>query len=304
MADIVLLRPLWVLALPVVVALAVLAHRHASRPGNWDDQIEPHLMSALARMGRVERGRTGSGAMLPFAVAGLIALALTGPALQRDTARTFRNLDGVVFAVDVSGSTTRDPAWVSAVTLLRGALSGLGGKPAALVVYAGDSYLAAPLTTDHLQLGQTVSLLDETTVPDRGNRPELALALAARLLEEAAVLDGQVVLVTDGEGLGPESLEQAARIAAKGASLSILRLDTTVSGNAAPMAELETVARVGGGSVHSTTDIASFVAAVSDTQPELLAQRDLRLLFYEDYGRYLLSLALLPMLMLFRRDAA
>ena len=303
LGDVLLLRPVWFVAVPLVLALMVWRLRRAGQAGDWGAVIAPHLMAAMARMGRVAPGGGPTALAAPFLIAAVVALALTGPGASRPAAQTFRNLDGVVFVIDVSGSVTRDASWPALVNMARAGLSVLADRPAALIVYAGDSYLAAPLTTDHLQLGQTISLLDADTVPDRGNRPALALSRAADLLQEAAILRGEVLLFTDGQGLGPDVLQATDRIAEQGARLSVVHAETTVSGAALPgQAELEGLAQIGGGAVYFTGDLAAFMRALSPQGATRLERQDLRLLLVVDYGRYLLLFALLPALLLFRRE--
>lgn len=305
LADIAFLRPLWALAVPAIVALAVLSSRRAARIGDWSRRIDPHLMRAMAALGRVDRGAGRWGGLAPFVVAGLAALALTGPALERGDGRTFRNLDGVVFAIDVSGSMTRDARWPAAVAMARAGLSALGTKPAGLIVYGGDAYDASALTTDHLQLGQTISLLDEETAPDRGARPALALRRAAAALERAAVLAGDVVLVTDGGGFGPEALVEAEAIARMGGRLSVVRAETTVADQAPPpRAAFEALARVGGGAVYDLDQAEALMATLAGTADRRLEAQEFRLLFWTDYGRWLLLLALIPAATFFRRETA
>ncbi|MCY0096493.1 vWA domain-containing protein [Hoeflea ulvae] len=257
----------------------------------------------MAALGRVETGRRRLGSSVPFLVAGAVVLALAGPAVQRREAQTFRNLDGVIFVIDVSGSMVRDESWPKLVNVARAGLSVLGSKPAALIVYGGDSYLASPLTTDHVQLGQAVSLLDEDTMPDRGNRPALALGRAADVLQAADILAGDVVLMTDGEGLDANALRAAQRIADIGGRLSVVVSRTTVS-DAPPVgqATFDTFARVGGGKVYDTGDLEAVMADFGETSAARLERQDLQLLLLVDYGRYLLFLALLPALMFFRRE--
>jgi Ca-activated chloride channel family protein len=303
LADIVILRPFWLIALPIVIGLMVWRLRRAGRPGDWQTTIEPHLLAAMTALGRVETGRHRLASSVPFIVTGAVVLALMGPALERRDAQTFRNLDGVVFVIDVSGSVVRDESWPKLVNVARAGLSVLGSKPAALIVYGGDTYLASPLTTDHVQLGQTVSLLDEDTMPDRGNRPALALQRAADVLEAADILAGDVVLMTDGEGLDANAIRAAQRIADMGGRLSVVVSQTTVSG-APPVGQaiFDTLTRVGRGRVYDTNDLSAFMGDFSDNGAARLERQDLQLLLLVDYGRYVLFLALLPALMFFRRD--
>jgi len=303
LADIVILRPIWVIALPVVIALMVWRLRRAGHPGDWQTTIEPHLLAAMTALGRVETGRRQLTSAVPFIVTGAVVLALMGPALERRDAKTFRNLDGVIFVIDVSGSVVRDENWAKLVNMARAGLSVLGSKPAALIVYGGDTYLASPLTTDHVQLGQVVSLLDKDTMPDRGNRPALALERAADVLKEADILAGDVVLMTDGEGLDANAIRAAQRITGMGGRLSVVVSQTTVSG-APPVGQaiFDTLTQVGRGRVYDTSDLSAFMRDFSDSSAARLERQDLHLLLLVDYGRYLLFLALLPALMFFRKD--
>lgn len=304
MSDLTLLRPFWLLALPVLVALAVYMFRRAARPGDWRAQIEPHLLHALSELGRVETGRGGEKAVRPFLIAGLIAFALTGPAMQRPKAETFRNLDGVVFVMDVSASMTRDETWPAVVTMARAGLNALAERPAALIVYAGDSYTAATLTLDHLQIGQTITLLNEKTVPDRGARPAIALTRAAEMLAEAEIIAGEVVLFSDGAGIGPEAENVAQRISDLGARLSIVAPETTISGEVIGREGRETLARIGGGEIYGVDEVEPFMADLRQSGAGRLERQDLQLLLLEDYGRWLLLLALIPAGLFFWRERA
>lgn len=305
LTEITILRPIWLAAIPIVVGLMVIRLRRAGRPGDWHAHIQPHLLAAMAALGKVDTGSDRVSAAAPFVAAAIIAAALTGPAVERKGAQTFRNLDGVVFVIDVSGSMTRDPIWPAVVNMARGGLSVLGSKPAAMIVYAGDSYLAAPLTIDHTQLGQSVSLLDANTVPDKGNRPALALGMAADVLDAASILSGDVILLTDGDGLDAQAIEAAGRINGLGARLSVVVADTTVS-NVPPQTRgtLATMVQMTGGSTYKTDELSRFMGDLGAQGGTRLERQDRQLLLLADFGRCLLILALIPALLFFRREGA
>lgn len=304
LAGVSVLRPLWGLVIPLLIVVAVVRLRRAARPGDWQSRIQPEILTALNALGRVETARASAKSVLPLVIAGTIALALTGPAVEQSRAQTFRNLDGVVFVMDVSGSMSRDPSWTSVVTMARAGVGVLGSRPAALIVYAGDSYLASPLTTDHVQLGQTISLLDDKTVPDRGNRPGLALQQAAQVLKQAEILSGNVVLMTDGAGLGPNTVQAVRDITALGARLWVIAAPTTVSGEDDPTRPeaLRQLVELGGGQLYIPEQVADFMADLDAADAQRLERRDLQLLLLTDVGRYLLLFALLPALLFFRKE--
>ncbi|WP_171173061.1 VWA domain-containing protein [Ruegeria sp. HKCCD8929] len=295
--DVTLLRPLWLLALPVLGLVGWWLWSRRGGFGAWDKAADPVLMQAMAALGRVD----AAAARLPMAVllgaVALCVLALSGPAVERRDTQSYRNLDGVLFLVDASPSVTEDARWPQMLTMGRFGLGALGTRPGGIIVFAGDAYVASDMTADHLQLGQSFSLIDADTVPDPGSRPERALSLAAGLLAGAEVIAGDVVMFTDGAGLGPASLQEAAAIAGQGTRVSLVALGD-------PVPAMATHASVGGGQVFTldqTDDLGRWLADEARTR---LERQDYPLLYWRDMGRYLLVLALLPLLLLFRREAA
>ncbi len=299
-----LLRPFWVLALPIIFLLALRAARRRSSPGDWSGVIDPHLMSAMAELGRIDHARGRWRGIAPFAVAGLVAIALLGPALERGKADTFRNLDGVVFLVDVSASMTRDQTWPATVGMALAGLSVLGTRPAALIVFAGDAYVASTFTTDHRELGQTIALLDDKTVPDKGNRPSLALEKAASMLRDAQILEGDVILLTDGGGVSTQALNGAAVIADLNARLSVVHVATTLApSSSASTAEMEAFVSVGGGGLYELGQAEELLGDLKRASALRLEKQAFQFGFWTDYGRYLLLLALVPAAAFFRRES-
>ena len=295
--EVTLLRPGWLLALPVLALAGWWLWRRQGSLGDWTRAADPGLLGAMAALGRVDTGagRRPMGAAL--AVAALAVLALAGPAVERRDSLSFRNLDGVLFVVDASPSVTGSERWPQMLTMGRFGIAALGTRPGGLIVYGGDAYVATDMTADHLALGQTFSLIEGGMVPDPGSRPARALALAAELLGTAQVVAGDVVLFTDGAGLGPESLTAGSMIAEQGARLSVVSLD-------APGGESVALAGAGGGRVFTLDQTDDLAAWLSEDARTRLERQDYPLLFWKDLGRWLLALALVPLILLFRRQTA
>lgn len=294
--ELTLLRPLWCLMLLPLAVFAWWVLRRGGAVGDWAKAANPALMQAMAAMGRIDEGGRRWSQIACLAVGVIAVVALAGPAIERRDTVSYRNLDGVIFVVDVSSPMTEHSQWQTLQTSGRFALAGLGSRPVALIVYGGDAYRAADMTVDHLQVGQTFSLLGADTVPDKGARPDLGLKLAAQVLEEAEVLAGDVVLFTNGAGLGQASVQAVADIAKTGARLSVVSID-------APTSAIQTHARVGGGQVFDPQDTSALNAWLSQDARARLEQQDYPLLFWHDLGRYVLWLAVIPLLSLFRKDA-
>jgi Ca-activated chloride channel family protein len=294
LADVTLLRPGWLLALPLLGLLGWWCLVRRAGLGDWHRAADPVLLQAMAALGRVDRRSNRGPLFAALAAATVLLFALSGPALERRDTLSYRNLDGVLFLVDVSASVTENDRWPQLQTMGRFGIAALGTRPGGLIVFAGDAYAATDMTLDHLQLGQTFSLLDRNTVPDGGSRPERALSLAHHALQKAEVIAGDVILLTDGEGLGPASLREAEALAALGARLSLIALD-------APGADFHTHAAVGSGRVFALEETDALADWMQQDARTRLEAQDYPLLFWQDFGRALLLLALLPLVTLFRR---
>lgn len=295
--ELTLLRPGWLLALGALAGIGWSLLRRRGGLGDWQRAVDPALLAAMTALGRVDSQSSRGPLWALLAALAVILLALSGPALERRDTLSYRNLDGVLFLVDASPSVTEDARWPQMLTMGRFGLASLGTRPGGLIVYGGDAYVATDMTGDHLQLGQTFSLLTPEIVPDGGSRPERALALAAQLLADAEVIAGDVVLFTDGDGLGPASLQAAAAIAEQGARLSLVSL-------LEPRPAFATHAAAGQGAVFTLEETDAFSDWMREEARTRLEAQDYPLLFWKDMGRYLLALALLPLLLLFRKGAA
>jgi len=172
-----LLRPAWFFVIPAVGLLGVMFALRGQSLGAWDQAIDSPLMAALHRLGKVSQGARQTRWLAPV-IAGLVALALTGPAKERNDGVAFRNLDGVVIVVDLSRSMIEGGRFTDTQTAARLVAQSVGSRQVALIVYGGDAYRASAFTTDAAALGQTIAFLDAKTIPDQGSRPERALALA------------------------------------------------------------------------------------------------------------------------------
>lgn len=301
-----LLRPLWFLAVPVVALLALRAAWRSAPLGDWGKAVDPHLMALFARRGAVLGGRRQANLAAALA-AGILALALTGPAVERPEAATFRNLDATVIVLDLSRSVTEGGRFKEARQAAQAVAEAAGTRSLALIVYAGDAYTALSPTNDRESLATTLFALDADTVPDRGSHPERGLALARRTLAEANVVAADVVLISDGDGIGQAAEREAAAIREKGWQLHALFVPAAKAlppGAPRPdRAGLDRLAAAGGGRATDIDGPQAVLDRVGASTAQHLAAGGYGVLAFADFGRCLLLLALLPALLLFRRSA-
>jgi len=302
--EMALLRPWWLLALPLLLALALWARRQSLGLAGWEAAIDPPLLAALERLGHVRRRRSSWWPPLPLVIGLLLALALAGPALRAE-APAFRNLNGIVIVFDLSPSVARGGGLGDAQAAAALVLERAAGRPVALILYAGQAYLASALTSDASTPESLIGVLDVDTMPDGGSRPDRALDLAADVLKEAKLTRSDVVLISDGGGLGPATDAAAERLQAVGGRLFTVFVAPSKPQAGLPMpdaAGLQRLASLGGGRAELASEPTAIAAAVAASDADIVAA-GLVPLYFTDLGPLLALLALLPAFLLFRRSA-
>ncbi|ACL56016.1 vWA domain-containing protein [Methylobacterium nodulans] len=300
-----LLRPWWLLALPLLALLAWRAAFRAAPLGDWMRAIEPRLFASLRARGAVLPGRRQAQGALA-ATAAILALALTGPAFRRSDAAGFRNLDAMILVMDLSRSVAEGGRLDEARGVAQSVAEAAGTRQVALIVYAGDAYLAATPTTDREVLGTILFALDGATIPDRGSHPARGLALARRTLAEMGAVAADVVLLSDGGGIDDPARREATGLAQDGHRLHTLFVPTPALPPEAPRpdrAALDRLAGIGGGTAGEADAPSLVLAAVGETTARHLSAGGYAVLVWQDLGRWLLLGALAPALLLFRRSA-
>lgn len=287
-----LTRPLWLLALPVLLIMAALIWRRGPDAGGWQAVLPPHMQAGLAALGQLGQG-AGWSRFLPLIGAALLVIGLAGPSIPRADAPVFAQSDAVVIAIDMSASIAEAPALADAQAAAAGLLPRLGGRPVGLILYAGEAYAIAAPTDDPATLETQIAVLDAETMPDQGTRAGAAMALAAQML--IGVKRADLVLITDGGGFDRIAEAEAARLQNAGIRISAL----TVAGN--PPSDSAVLRRIANGPVAVSTNPAAVERALAasglDPDPAMQA------LQYRDLGPLLALLALLSLLPQFQRRA-
>ncbi len=299
MSGLVLLRPWLILLALALLALVIWRLATDRRVGSWNSAIEPHLMTAMAGLGRVSGQSWSEAFRNPLIWAFLLALpVLSSPAIDIRAASAFRNVDGVVLVVDVSPSVTQSEAMAKTVTMARSMVQSIGSRPAGLVVYAGDAYIASELTSDTGQIEFTLELLDGETIPDQGSRPALGLEKAIGLLKSNETLRSDIVWLTDGGGLSDSEMARISSLL----ETADMRV-TIVDSSATPSAKLNALGKRVGAMVFKVDEVAPATEHLALIQGQTLERSDLRLLSYRELGPLFLIPAALMMLLWFRRTA-
>jgi Ca-activated chloride channel homolog len=301
-----LLRPWWLLAIPAVALLLRLTRTKAAGLAGWDRAVDPPLLAAMLRRG----GAAGAGGPAFRAVGTAImltALALSGPAFRSTDGDRFRNLDATLIAIDLSAETTGAQPLRQAKTAAHLVLDRAGARQLGLILYAGDAYLASPLTDDAAATSATVFALDDQTVPDPGARPDRALALARGIFRDARILGGDVVLITAGRGLDQAAMREARALADEGHAVHALLVPPGAPSDlsdAARRAALAAIATSGHGLAGEAGRPDAVLADIANRAIRHTGASAVSGLAWRDLGRFLLVAAALPLLLAFRRSAS
>ncbi|MFK7944511.1 MAG: VWA domain-containing protein [Paracoccaceae bacterium] len=222
--------------------------------------------SVLARL-QEQSGARSAERRLPtgllLSVVGWVALvvALAGPFSRQPELLKPTGRD-IVVALDLSASMaetdmTMADRKVARIAVIRDRLAtflkGRRGDRVALIGFATDAYLIAPLTFDVHAIAE---MLDEATIGMPGRKTDLgqAIGLTVKMLRDEPRGERLLLLISDGE-------TNAGELAALDAARLAQRLDLRIvtvgfaseidSANAAHMAEL---AQMTGGSFHAATN--------------------------------------------------
>lgn len=304
LGDIWLLRPWWLVAIPVIGLLALLLLRQRGGLGGWESVIEARFLPVLESLGHVLYPTSKNQRFIPLAVACLLAVALAGPAVYKDRAPAFQNLDAVMLVMDMSPSITRGGSLDDAQAAAAHIIQNVGGRPVGLIVYAGEPFLVSATTSDASTLESPIAVLGPDTMPAVGSRPDRALAMARELFAQAGIIGGDVVLISDGGGLSDTAFREVGGIVKDGGKVSAVYVPPAKTVTGMPTADqsgLEKLADAGDGLFTPAAATGKITAMLESGRRINRAPTELVMLLFDDLGRYLVVLAMLPALLLFRR---
>lgn len=194
------LRPWWLMGLLPALLLPIYLWRQKRSATQWSSLVSPHLLPFLLD------GKSGGVSAAHFWLLGLAwilaVLALAGPAWEKRSLPLQQNQSALVVILDLSPSMLTEDvkpsrlirARLKIADILRERREGL----TALLVYAGEAHVVAPLTDDTATINNLLSALHPDIMPLPGSNTEAAVARSVQLLKDARVPQGDLLLVTDG----------------------------------------------------------------------------------------------------------
>ena len=195
-----------------------------------DRIVAPRLHEQLVRS--VDHGKRLFKTVLFMAALALLLVSLARPQHGLREAQVERAGVDVILALDVSRSMMAEDASSNRLTSAKASLARLLDIPSrdryGLIIFAGEAFLAAPITQDHGAVQRTVQAITTTSVSKPGTDLAAAIKLAMRSYDETLHKGKALILVTDGEQLQGDAVIAGREAAAKGISVFTVGVGTSL----------------------------------------------------------------------------
>ncbi|OYU00030.1 MAG: hypothetical protein CFE40_01555 [Burkholderiales bacterium PBB1] len=265
-------RPWWLIAVPLLLALAAWLARRSASGGGWAALVDAPLLDALRLPEPAVTTRASPWPWLALAWT-LAALALAGPTWQREPAAASATPDGWVLVLDLSPSMLAPDAAPNRVSRARYAIEDVlrsaQGARIGLVVFGAEPYTVTPLTDDVATVRALTGPLSPGLMPSSGDRLGAALAMAQQLLERSTTQGGHVVVLTDGYADPDEANAAARSLRDRSTTVDVLAIG---GGGESPSAASGALANPARANDTTGTSPAEDSAAVEPVNRELLQQ--------------------------------
>lgn len=226
-ADFLLLRPAWLLALPLIALVYWLWRRARQAPGVWAQHVDAHLLPHLLVDEAAQPGTRGGGLLIALAAV-LVVLALAGPSWRQQALPLWQQDAPLVIALDLSAAMRATDLAPSRLAQARAKIAALlkarRAGQVGLLVYAGEPYTVAPITPDGSTVAAFLDSLNPDLMPVEGQRADLAIAHALELLKNSGAARGDILLLTDQTDASAASAAQ--RAAGAGMRVSVIGVGT------------------------------------------------------------------------------
>ncbi len=197
--------------------------------------------NAMARMGDISRLMPAfsgirfwvKGTLLALAFM-LLSIAWANPQMGAKKQTTIQKAADVFIAIDISQSMLcRDvaPSRLELTKILAQKLvQTLEGERIGLIFFAGNAFLAVPLSTDYAFVLQSIQSASPDLLTEQGTAIGSALELAEKSFEAEPGGGRAVVLITDGENHDEEALDAAKKSFDNGTIVIAVGAGTTDGG--------------------------------------------------------------------------
>ncbi|RIA31343.1 Ca-activated chloride channel family protein [Ectopseudomonas oleovorans] len=192
------LRPLWLLAVPLLAWLLWRLWHRERQSGRWQLLLPAAFHQVLLKGGD---GRTSKLPWLALGLAWLLAvMALLGPSWQRVEQSNQKPADPLLVLLELTPQMLATDGAPNRLEQARRKLLDLlearDDAQTAIIVYAGSAHSLVPLSDDLATSRNLLEALKPSLMPESGRRADLAVSRALQLLDQAQLGQGRLLLIT------------------------------------------------------------------------------------------------------------
>ncbi len=192
------LRPLWLLAVPLLAWLLWRLWHRERQSGRWQLLLPAAFHQVLLKGGD---GRTSKLPWLALGLAWLLAvMALLGPSWQRVEQSNQKPADPLLVLLELTPQMLATDGAPNRLEQARRKLLDLlearDDAQTAIIVYAGSAHSLVPLSDDLATSRNLLEALKPSLMPEPGRRADLAVSRALQLLDQAQLGQGRLLLIT------------------------------------------------------------------------------------------------------------
>ena len=213
------IRPAWLLALPVVVAVWWFWLRRTEPLRGWRQQMDGELLDALTIGNRAGSGRYAWGMLAAWLIS---TVAIAGPTWRLEPNPFAEDALPLMILLKADPSMLREPA-PSPLERARLKIADLAtarrGQPLGLIAYAGSAHLVLPPTRDTAVVAEMAAQISPDIMPEPGDRLDLAIREAGRVV--SAEQGGTLLVLADSVSRGGEDLSANRAYAVQFLALSV-----------------------------------------------------------------------------------
>lgn len=192
------LRPLWLLALIPALFFFRRLWRLDAQGSAWHKVIDQSLLPYLLSASKSTSQRLPL--ILLIAAWVISVLAMAGPTWSKQTQPVQERQEALVIVLDLSLGMFANDQDPNRITVARRKIMDLLDTrregQTGLVVYAGEAHMVTPLTDDSVTIRAMIPALSPNIMPVIGNNPAEAIAMANSLMDDAAAVNGRILLIT------------------------------------------------------------------------------------------------------------
>lgn len=201
------IRPAWLLLLPVAIGLWWVWQRYSDPLRGWRQQIKTDLLEAML-VGK----KSGYQRPARFLLIGwiLAIVAIAGPAWRLEPSPFAEDGSPLMILLKADSSMEESDLAPSRLERARLKIADLSyarkGQPLGLIAYSGSAHLVLPPTRDTTVVDRMAREISPAIMPSPGDRLDLAIREAGRILHESQ-LGGSIVVLADTVNVDPQLLQ-------------------------------------------------------------------------------------------------